>query len=148
MKGFLIATLRNICKFFRVVYYKLNKNIRNSINQFRTCNNYSKIVILTLSAITVYGFISFALHTVVTAIGIAINAYFINKIINLDGFNFKEITRDILSPVVGIIVFAISAFIYLVIPEITIILALFVLPMVYSDFADKFNKYDKLLKEV
>ncbi len=92
--------------------------------------------------------LSLALHTVVSLIGITITSIFINKIINLDGFKMNKITEDFATPIVSLPVFAFSAFIYLVFPEITLLLALFVIPQVMYDFYKKFNEYDAELAQL
>ncbi len=80
-------------------------------------------------------------------IGVAINSYFLHKIINMDHLKLNPITRDIVSPVVGLLTFALSTYVYLVFPELTIVLVIFVVPQVLSDFFIKFTEYDETLEK-
>lgn len=107
-----------------------------------------KIVMVVFIAFVVYSIINLALHAVVMLIGITIISIFINNIVDIKSLKLNRIAEDFTSPLVQIPIFAASSFIYLLFPEVTILLAFLIIPQVFGELVCKFDEYLQELNRI
>jgi hypothetical protein len=137
--------IQSLASYLRSIYNKfleLNHN-RKLINS--KLSIFSKSIIYGLIILFAYLVFNFAIHAVVMVIAIAINSILINRLINFNYFKLNQITKDFVGPVVSLGVFTLATFLYLVVPELTILLSVFIIPVVISDFNKKSGEYENEL---
>lgn len=148
MKNLLLLAKRtalSLKNFFLSIFTKFCNVIQDNKEVFKSRGFLGKLALSFLVLTFIGAIIGAAFHMLVMAIGIAINSYFLHLVINTDHLKLKTITRDVTAPVIGIAFFALATYIYVVIPELTILLSIFVIPQVVNDFLEKFYNYDKAL---
>lgn len=143
----MVSTVKGISRFIKSMYNNLLNLYSKRRNQLRGVPRNAKLVLYFITTLFAYAVINFALHTITMLIGITIINYFISKVINLNYLNLNELTMDITKPLLGLITFGFSTMIYLFAPELTILLAIVVLPQILWDFLSKFGAYENALSD-
>ena len=88
---------------------------------------------------------SFTLHAVVLVISVTINTIFINRLFKTDQFSKNKIVQDFSRPFFGMGIFALGSLLYFLIPELTIVLSIFVIPQLFGEVTHKYEEYKNVI---
>lgn len=147
-KALLLKPFKALWNSIRSVWQKFTDLMRSNSQVLANSSLIEKVVLYTFAV--GYGICLFywPLNPFVVAFGVAINTYFMNQIVNLRHLKLNPIGNDILSPLLGVVIFGFSVWLYLLVPEVTILLSLFSIPQVIKDFKEKVVEYDEALLQI
>lgn len=130
------------------VVNRLKTFVGDSLEMMQSLSAPQKLMHLCLVGLFVMAVLHLVLHSIVALISITLISIFINKLINIEHFKLSPISKDFSGPLISIPVFALSTLIYMIIPEVAIVLSVLVIPFLINDINSKFKLYDEQLTPI